>query len=167
MVFDPALDDTDWRILRELQDDGRVTFAELGRRVALSPPSVADRVRRLEEIGVISGYRAQVDLDRLGLPIVAFIRLKYPTSNYRPLHKALADRPEVLECHHVTGDDCFVFKVATRSMRHLEEVGGHLAKLGSTTTSIVFSTPLAARTVVASDRPARATMPAPAARRQR
>lgn len=152
MAFDAVLDDTDWRLLQELQDDGRISFAELGRRVSLSPPSVAERVRRLEEAGVITGYRAQVDLDRLGLPIVAFIRLKYPTSDYRPLHKALAERREVLECHHVTGDDCFVFKVAAQSMRHLEEVGGDLAKLGSTTTSIVFSTPLATRTVAARPR---------------
>ena len=103
--------------------------------------------RRLEESGVITGYHARVDLDRIGLPITAFIRLKYPSGDYRPLHKAVAERVEVLECHHVTGDDCFLFKVAARSMRHLEEVSGHLAELGGTTTSIVFSAPLERRVV--------------------
>lgn len=143
----PTLDATDWLLLDALQTDARLSYTELGRRVSLSPPSVADRIRRLEDTGVISGYHARVDLDRVGLPITAFIRLKYPTGDYRPLHKAVEERTEVLECHHVTGDDCFVFKVAARSMRHLEEVSGHLAKLGGTTTSIVFSAPLERRVV--------------------
>lgn len=144
-----SLDGVDWRILTELQEDARLSWAELGRRVALSPPAVTERVRRLEEAGVIRGYRADLDLDRLGLPVLAFVRVRYPSGNYGPLERMLRDRPELLECHHVTGDDCFIVKVAARSMRHLEETTGHLARLGSTTTSVVFSTPLSHRKVEA------------------
>jgi Lrp/AsnC family leucine-responsive transcriptional regulator len=142
MAFDFSihLDAIDRSILRELQENARVTYSELGRRVAMSAPAVAERVRRLEEAGAIAGYRAVVNLDRLGFPLLAFIRVKYPSGDYRPFLRAIEGRPEILECHHVTGDDCFVTKVAARSMRHLEEIAGHLAQHGGITTSLVFST---------------------------
>ncbi len=138
-------DATDWRILEVLQRDGRATFAELARAVAMSPSAVTDRVRRLEEAGVIQGYAAVVAPERLGLPILAFVRLKYPNGNYKPFHDLVAVTPEILEAHHVTGDDCFVIKVTARSMRHLEEVSGKLGALGSVTTSVVYSSPLPRR----------------------
>lgn len=141
----PALDTTDWRILSELQRDGRVSFADLARAVAMSPSAVAERVRRLEESGVIAGYRAVVVADRVGLDILAFVRLRYPTGNYRPFHALLDSTPEIVEAHHVTGEDCFVLKVVARSMRHLEEVTGRIAGLGSVTTSVVYSSPLSRR----------------------
>ncbi|WP_455359529.1 Lrp/AsnC family transcriptional regulator [Streptomyces sp. SYSU K21746] len=140
-------DATDWRILEVLQRDGRASFAELARAVSMSPSAVTERVRRLEETGVISGYAAVVEHDRLGLPILAFVRLRYPHGNYKPFHDLLDSTPEVLEAHHVTGDDCFVIKVAARSMRHLEEVSGRIASLGSVTTSVVYSSPLPRRPV--------------------
>ncbi|WP_455351802.1 Lrp/AsnC family transcriptional regulator [Streptomyces sp. SYSU K217416] len=140
-------DATDWRLLEVLQRDGRASFAELARAVSMSPSAVTERVRRLEETGVISGYAAVVEHDRLGLPILAFVRLRYPHGNYKPFHDLLDSTPEVLEAHHVTGDDCFVIKVAARSMRHLEEVSGRIASLGSVTTSVVYSSPLPRRPV--------------------
>ncbi|WP_351237640.1 Lrp/AsnC family transcriptional regulator [Streptomyces sp. NPDC002133] len=140
-------DATDWRILDALQSQGRASFAELARTVAMSPSAVTDRVRRLEEAGVISGYTAVVDHERLGLQVLAFVRLRYPNGNYKPFHDLLAATPEILEAHHVTGDDCFVLKVAARSMRHLEQVSGKIGALGSVTTSVVYSSPLPRRAV--------------------
>ncbi|MDQ7904852.1 Lrp/AsnC family transcriptional regulator [Phytohabitans sp. ZYX-F-186] len=146
-VESPVLDATDWRILDALQDDGRMSFADLARAVAMSPSAVAERVRRLEESGVITGYRAAVSPERVGLSILAFVRLRYPTGNYRPFHALLNSTPEIVEAHHVTGEDCFVIKVVARSMRHLEEVAGRISGLGAVTTSVVYSSPLASRPV--------------------
>ncbi|MCP9946646.1 Lrp/AsnC family transcriptional regulator [Streptomyces somaliensis] len=140
-------DATDWRILQALQADGRASFAELARAVSMSASAVTERVRRLEEAGVITGYTAVVDQEALGLSVLAFVRLRCPNGDYEPFHDLLAATPEVLEAHHVTGDDCFVLKVAARSMRHLEEVSGRIGALGSVTTSVVYSSPLPRRPV--------------------
>ncbi|KQX57423.1 MULTISPECIES: Lrp/AsnC family transcriptional regulator [unclassified Streptomyces] len=140
-------DATDWRILEALQSEGRASFAELARTVSMSPSAVTERVRRLEEAGVIAGYTAIVDQDRLGLPILAFVRLRYPHGNYKPFHDLIDTTPEVLEAHHVTGDDCFVLKVAARSMKHLEEITGKISTLGAVTTSVVYSSPLPRRSL--------------------
>ncbi|MEO3977469.1 Lrp/AsnC family transcriptional regulator [Streptomyces sp. CAU 1734] len=146
-MTDYSPDATDWRILDALQSDGRASFTELARTVAMSASAVTERVRRLEEAGVITGYTAVVDGERLGLSVLAFVRLRYPNGNYKPFHDLLETTPEILEAHHVTGDDCFVLKVATRSMRHLEEVTGRIGALGSVTTSVVYSSPLPRRAV--------------------
>lgn len=138
-------DATDWRILDALQSNGRAGYAELARAVNMSASAVTERVRRLEEAGVIEGYTAVVDPERLGLPVLAFVRLRYPNGNYKPFHDLLDSTPEILEAHHVTGDDCFVLKVAARSMRHLEEVAGRVGGLGAVTTSVVYSSPLPRR----------------------
>ncbi|MET9699329.1 Lrp/AsnC family transcriptional regulator [Streptomyces sp. NPDC006529] len=138
-------DATDWRILEALQADGRATFAELARAVSMSPSAVTERVRRLEEAGVITGYTAVVDPQRLGKAIMALVRLRYPHGNYKPFHALLEATPEILEAHHVTGDDCFVLKVVARSMAHLEEVTGRISGLGAVTTSVVYSSPLPRR----------------------
>ncbi|GLX47777.1 transcriptional regulator [Streptomyces hygroscopicus subsp. hygroscopicus] len=140
-------DAIDWRILDVLQRDGRTSFADLARAVSMSASAVTERVRRLEEAGVISGYAAVVDPERVGLTIMAFVRLRYPNSNYKPFHDLVEAMPEILEAHHVTGDDCFVIKVAARSMRHLEEVSGRIGGLGSVTTSVVYSSPLPHRPI--------------------
>ncbi|MFC6014611.1 Lrp/AsnC family transcriptional regulator [Plantactinospora solaniradicis] len=145
----PVLDATDWRLLTELQRNGRASFADLARLVAMSPSAVTERVRRLEEAGVISGYRAVVVPERVGLGILALVRLRYPTGNYRPFHALLDSTPEIVEAHHVTGEDCFVLKVVARSMRHLEQVAGRISGLGAVTTSVVYSSPLAGRDLTA------------------
>lgn len=144
-----SLDDVDWRLLEALQRDGRASYADLGRLVGLSPSAVTERVRRLEDVGVITGYAADVAPEKLGLAIHALIRLRYPHGNYKPFHDLLATTPEIGEAHHVTGDDCFVLAVRARSMRHLEEVAGRISGLGSVTTSVVYSSPLRHRPVVA------------------
>ena len=145
MTFDPDYtpDDTDWRILDELQRDGRLSFSELGRRVAMSSPAVTERVRRLEEVGIITGYRAVVDPTRVGRPINAIVRVRMlPGKTYHAFDEQLRTRSEFLEAHHVTGDDCYLVKVAVASMADLEAAVGFLAEWGSTTTSLVFSTPI-------------------------
>ncbi|WP_405554707.1 Lrp/AsnC family transcriptional regulator [Streptomyces sp. NBC_01171] len=151
-----SLDPTDIRILSALQRNGRASYAELARAVAMSPSAVTERVRRLEESGVVAGYSAVVSPEALGLDILAFVRLRYPTGNYKPFHDLLDSTPEVVEAHHVTGEDCFVLKVVARSMRDLERVTGRIAGLGSVTTSVVYSSPLPGRSVtaVAAQRPA-------------
>ena len=149
----PGLDATDWQLLTMLQRDGRLSYAELAREVAMSPSAVAERVRRLEEAGVIAGYQALVDPERVGLGILALVRLRYPTGNYRPFYALLDSTPEVVEAHHVTGEDCFVLKVVARSMRHLEAVTGRIAGLGSVTTSVVYSSPLPGRALLAAPPP--------------
>ncbi|KOX08849.1 Lrp/AsnC family transcriptional regulator [Nocardiopsis sp. NRRL B-16309] len=144
-MTDESLDETDLRLLRALQDDGRATYAELARQVDMSPSAVTERVRRLEETGVITGYSASVAPERLGFTVLAFVRLAYPTGHYKPFHDLLASTPEITEAHHVTGEDCFLLKVLARDMRHLESVVGRAAALGSVTTNVVYSSPLDGR----------------------
>jgi Lrp/AsnC family transcriptional regulator, leucine-responsive regulatory protein len=141
------LDAIDWRILTELQDDSRLSHAELARRVHLTPPAVAARIRKLEDYEVIQGYRLELNLQRLGLETLAFVRVRSQGTKRRPFLDAVATKPEVLECHHVTGEDCYVVKVAASSMSNLEEVVAELGRYGSTTTSIVFSSPVPRRTL--------------------
>ncbi|MFD7077747.1 Lrp/AsnC family transcriptional regulator [Nocardioides sp. NPDC059952] len=143
LPFEP--DKVDTAILKSLQANGRQSIAELARHINMSHSAAAERVRRLEESGVISGYGAQVDPERLGFTILAYLRLRYPSSVYDPLHKLLADLPEVIEAHHVTGDDCFIMKVVATDMKHLEQISGRVGSLGSVTTSLVYSSPLPPR----------------------
>lgn len=138
-------DKVDAMILQALQSNGRQSIAELARHITMSHSAAAERVRRLEEAGVISGYGAHVDPERLGFSILAFLRLRYPSSKYEPLHRLLAELPEVMEAHHVTGDDCFIMKVVATDMKHLERLSGRIGALGSVTTSVVYSSPLAPR----------------------
>lgn len=105
-------------------------------------------MRRLREAGVVTGYAAAVSWEAMGYSLSAFVRLAYPSGNYKPLHDLVDSTPEVIEAHHVTGDDCFVFKVIARDMRDLERITGRLATLGSITTSVVYSSPLPGRAVL-------------------
>ena len=133
------LDDIDWAIIDQLQQEARLSLTELGRRVKLSPSATTERVRRLEESGVITGYRAVLDLAKVGYPVLAIVRLKYPGNHHQPLRRLLAERREILECLRTTGDDCYTLRVASTSMEHLETLMDELAGFGSTTTSVVYS----------------------------
>ncbi|MFG2823739.1 Lrp/AsnC family transcriptional regulator [Kitasatospora sp. NPDC048365] len=139
------LDSTDWAILEQLQQEARISLSELGRRVGLSPSAATERVRSLESQGVITGYAATVDLAKVGYPVLAVVRLKYPGNRHQPLRRLLADRQEILECLRTTGDDCYTLKLAATSMEHLETLVDELAGLGSTTTSVVYSRTLPLR----------------------
>ena len=141
------LDDLDRQLLAVLQDEARISLAELGRRVSLSSPAVADRVARLEREGVITGYRAEVDPRRVGLTLTAVVRVR-PAPGQLQNVAALSQRtPEVVECRRVTGDDCYVMTAHVRDVMHLEEVIDRFAVLGQTTTSIVQSAPVPRRAV--------------------
>jgi Lrp/AsnC family leucine-responsive transcriptional regulator len=139
------LDDVDWAIIGQLQQDARISLSELGRRVNLSSSATTERVRNLESSGVITGYHAVVDLAKVGYPVLAVVRLKYPGNRHQPLRRLLAERREILECLRTTGDDCYTLKVAATSMEHLETLVDELAGFGSTTTSVVYSQPLPCR----------------------
>ena len=143
------LDETGWRLLRELQEDARLSFAELGRRVGLSTPAVAERVRNLEAAGIVKGYRAEIDLARVGLPILAVVRMSVMGDVLGRITAVAREIPEVLECHRATGADSFIMKVAVASVEHLERLIDQLTPFGSTSTSIVLSSPVARRTVTA------------------
>lgn len=144
---DDPLDGANRRLLAELQREGRLSLAELGRRVGLSSPSVADRLSRLESDGVITGYRAEVDPRALGLALTAVIRIR-PAPRELPKVAALArETPEVVECHRITGEDCFLVKAHLRDVEHLEEVIDRFVAFGQTTTSILQSSPVPGRAV--------------------
>ena len=136
------LDHIGWKIVVELQQDARVPFAELGRRVGLSTPAVAERVRRLEEAGIIAGYHAEVDQSKLGFPVLAFVRVNVLGCELSRFAKKAAECPEVLEVHRVTGAESFIIKVAVRDQAHLEKVIDSLMPYLATTTSLVLSSSL-------------------------
>ena len=145
---DPGwLDDTYRRIVRELQVDGRLSMAELGRRVGLSSPAVAERVRTLEQRGVIRGYRADVDPRALGLSLSTVIRIRPAPGQLRNVADLAVRTPEIVDCPRVTGDDCYVMTAHVRDVEHLEEVIDHFTVLGQTTTAIIQSSPVASRPV--------------------
>jgi Lrp/AsnC family transcriptional regulator, leucine-responsive regulatory protein len=139
------LDSTDLRLLSELQADARLSLAELGRRVGLSSPAVAERLQRLEQQGAIRGYHADIDPRSLGLSLGAIVRVR-PAPGQLDNVAGLARRtPEVVECHRVTGEDCFVVRAHVRDVEHLEQVIDRFVALGQTTTSIVQSSPVPRR----------------------
>lgn len=158
MAFQMArlLDGVGWRILAELQEDARVSFAELGRRVGLSTPAVAERVRQLEAAGIVRGFRAEIDLAKVGLPILAVLRMSVVGDVLTEITEVAQELPEVIECHRGTGDDSFIMKVAVASVEHLERLIDRLTPFGTTSTSIVLSSPVVRRTIVAPRAPATA-----------
>ena len=139
------LDETNVRLLAELQADARLSLAELGRRVSLSSPAVAERLRRLEDEGVITGYRAEVDPRALGYTLGVLIRSRPAPRQLAAVAQLARDTPEIVECHRVTGDDCYVMTAWVRDVTHLEEVIDAFATYGQTTTSIMQSSPVPRR----------------------
>lgn len=141
------LDETDWAILEELQRDGRLSFNELGRRVHLSAPSVAERVRRLESTGVITGYRATVDSGRAGQPVSAFIQMRCQRDHCLLKTSQASDYPEIIEIHKLSGDHCSMLRVRATSMQHLESLLERLGTHGEARSSVVLSTQYEGRPV--------------------
>jgi Lrp/AsnC family transcriptional regulator, leucine-responsive regulatory protein len=141
------LDETNTRLLAELQADARLSLAELGRRVNLSSPAVAERLRRLEDEGVIAAYRAEVDPRALGYTLGVIIRSRPAPRQLAAVAQLARDTPEIVECHRVTGDDCYVMTAWVRDVTHLEEVIDQFASYGQTTTSIMQSSPVPRRAV--------------------
>lgn len=141
----PSLDALDCAILKELQQDARVSIAALGRKINLSAPSVAERLQRLRDSGVITGFRAEVDPTAIGYAIAAFVRIRPTTRQLHRIPELAREVPEVVECHRVTGEDCFVLRLHLRSMDKLEAILDRFIVLGQTTTSIIHSSPVPTR----------------------
>jgi Lrp/AsnC family transcriptional regulator, leucine-responsive regulatory protein len=140
-------DSTDWKIIRELQQDARLSSNELGRRVGLSAPATAERVRKLEDAGVITGYRADIDPAKLGMPLLALIHLRCDQGSCLLRTSTLEEFPEVLEVHKLSGSHCAVLKVALSSMRHLEAFNHGLSAHGALVVHLVTSSVLQERVI--------------------
>jgi Lrp/AsnC family transcriptional regulator, leucine-responsive regulatory protein len=152
------LDTTDINLLQELEIDARLSLAELGRRVGLSPPAVADRLERLEEAGVIGAYRAEIDPRALGYELAVVLRIRPAPRELKKVAELAQRTPEVVECHRITGDDCYLMKAHVRDVVHMEEVIDRFAIYGQTTTSIVQSSPVPRRGLPLERTPARTAL---------
>jgi Lrp/AsnC family transcriptional regulator, leucine-responsive regulatory protein len=141
------IDAIDWKIIKEMQINARITFAELGRRVGLTTPAVIERVRKLEDAKIITGYRAVVDPSKVGFPVTAFIRMSISGIDYSHIIEVAEKSSEVLECHRGTGGDSFILKVAVSDVEHLQNLIDRLTPYGITTTSIVLSSPVKNRVI--------------------
>lgn len=146
-MTDVSLDGTNRRLLAELQQDARITLAELGRRVGLSSPAVTERLQRLERSATIRGYRVELDPRALGLPLSAVIRIRPGPGQIQKVADVARETPEVTECHRITGEDCYLIKAHLRDVAHLEEVIDRFTPFGQTTTSIVQSSPVPPRPI--------------------
>ncbi|MFL5895124.1 MAG: Lrp/AsnC family transcriptional regulator [Thermoleophilaceae bacterium] len=151
MASDNSLDATNRRLLDELQRDARLSLAELGRRVGLSSPAVAERLQRLEQQGVIRGYSAEIEPRALGLSLTAIIRVRPAPGQLQNVAQLAQRTREVVECHRITGEDCYFMTAHVRDVEHLEEVIDHFVALGQTTTSIMQSSPVRRRGLALAD----------------
>src|SRR5262245_1734483 len=140
-LFDPI----NLRLLEELRADGRVGMAELGRRVGMSAPAVAERVQRLERGGVIAGYHAELDPAALGYPVAAVVRIRPAPGQLARIPEVARVTPEVGECYRITGEDCYLLRIHLRSIDALEDVLDRFTPYGLPTTSIIHSAPVRRR----------------------
>ena len=145
MAMGSKVDGTDRRLLELLGRDPRVSTAELARRVGMSAPAVRERITRLEESGVIRGYRLDVDPAALGLPVAAWVRVRPGPGQLPRIAELAARTPQVAECHRISGEDCFLLKVHVASIEGLEEVLDRFLLHGQTHSSFVVSTPVPPR----------------------
>lgn len=138
--MESTLDGIDRKLVAALQADGRLSFNALARRIGLSQPAVAERIRRLEKAGVIAAYRAVVDRAQGGLPLTAFLRLTCRGDRFQAVWRMARELPQVLECHHVTGRDCFLVKIAASGMPEIERLIERFRTLGEAESALVLST---------------------------
>ena len=139
------VDATDARLLKALATDARTSVAELGRLVGLSPPSVSERVKRLEEAGVIEGYSARINPKALGLPLAVCLRIRPVPGQLQKVLGILRELPEIVECDRTTGDDCFIARAHVRSVEALEALIDRIIPYAMTNTSVIQSSPVARR----------------------
>jgi Lrp/AsnC family transcriptional regulator, leucine-responsive regulatory protein len=133
------------KLLLALQKNPRASIADLSRQIGLSPTRTAERFRRMEEVGIIEGYSVDLNREALGLPILAYVRLTCSGGRYKRFLEFVQDAEYVQECHHLTGGDAFLLKVAAVSMERLEKVIEMLLPFGDPTTSLVLSSPVRGR----------------------
>lgn len=142
------MDQTDIEILRILQEDGRISMKELGSRVNLTSPAVSERVRKLEERNVITGYKAIIEPSKLNLTLEAYIGVAMRPAQLSHFKKLVEKEPTIIECHHMTGHDSMTIRVLAKNTIELEELLGKIQKHGKTNTSIILSTPLAHKIIL-------------------
>jgi Lrp/AsnC family leucine-responsive transcriptional regulator len=142
-----VIDEIDRKLLSELQTDARISYAELGRRVGLTTPAVIERVRKLEDAQIVTGYHADIDPAKVGMPITAFIRMSITGVDYSHIIEVAEQSNEILECHRGAGGDSFVMRAVVSSVEHLQELIDRLTPYGITTTTIVLSSPVKRRTI--------------------
>lgn len=143
--FPQALDTADRKIVDALAHDARLSLKELAARAGLSSPACSERLRRLEERGVLMGYTADVSLDALGYPLQAIMRVRPLPGMLHIVEKIILETPEIIECDKITGDDCFVCRVAVRNMADLDRVHDRITEKAQTNTAMIKSTPLKRR----------------------
>ncbi len=136
------MDSTDMHILEILQKDGRISMKELGKKVGLTSPAVSERVKRLEENGIITGYKAIVNPDLINKSIKALITIAIKSHNYQKFLEYAPKNPYIIECHHVTGSDCMFMKIMVKNMEELEHAIDDLKRFGNTRTNLILSTPI-------------------------
>ena len=139
------LDARAWKILAAVQRDGRISLKALAAEAGLSLPAVSERLKRLEEAGVVTGYRAEVNVAALGYGVLAMIAMTTPQADKARLLALLRTLPEVTECLHVTGQDSYLLRIVARDIAHLEQLVGTINHYGETRTSIVMSVPIPLR----------------------
>jgi Lrp/AsnC family transcriptional regulator, leucine-responsive regulatory protein len=144
------LDETGWQLLRLLQENARQSLRQIGDIIGMTAPAVAERVRRLEDAGIVAGYRAELNLERVGLPILAFIYLTCNSTQSRRFRELVHTLPQIIECHCVTGSETYILKVAVASVPHLEHLLLDLTNHGEVRTSLVLSTQVKTRTITES-----------------
>jgi Lrp/AsnC family leucine-responsive transcriptional regulator len=142
---DGSLDPTDRSLLEALGADARISIAELARLVGLSPPSVSERIRRLEEAGIIEGYTLMISPKALGRPIAAWLRIKPVPGQLRKVAALLQDLPDIVECDRITGEDCFMARAHVGSVDELERLIDQIIPLATTNTAIIQSSPVKRR----------------------
>jgi Lrp/AsnC family leucine-responsive transcriptional regulator len=150
------------QIVRLLQADPRTPISELARRIGMSAPAAKERLVRLEEAGVIRGYRLELDPSALGLPVTMYVRVRPAAGQLPKVIELARSLPQVVECHRITGEDCFIVKVHLDAIENLDQVLDRFLAFGQTTTSIVQSSPVPLRAPPLPDAP-----PAPAGKRRK
>ncbi len=136
------LDEVDWQILSILQQSARISFKELGQQVGLTGTAIAERVRKLEDEGIIEGYTIKLNREKIGLPVMAFFKLRVNVEHCKRLREMAISLPEIIEAHRVAGSEYYILKVVLPSMQHLEAMMEKLLQLGAVEVSIVLSTPV-------------------------
>jgi Lrp/AsnC family transcriptional regulator, leucine-responsive regulatory protein len=147
MLENKLLDSTGWKILVALQENGRLAYADLAKMVNLTPPAVAERVRKLEEAGILVGYHAAVSPESVGAAMTVLIQVQMPPEREKLFRQQVVEMPEILECYNVTGDVSFIVRAAVSSTSHLNDLLTRLARFGQTSTQLVLGMPVVRRTL--------------------
>jgi len=140
--FESPVDRIGMKILQELQMNARSTYSEIGKRVGLSSPAVADRIYKMEESGIINGYHADINPDIFGHRIMAFITLTTQPERYQKIYSFAEKEKEIVECHHISGNESLIMKIVSASISHLESMVEKLSKFGETKSTIILSSPI-------------------------